>query len=572
MRCRPYWLVVPAVVAAGLTLVPAQAPAKPKKYALLVGVNKYEHTALNQPEPLRYAEADVTALAALLRESGYEVELLTGPRATRQAITAAVAKLEAKGNADGVALVALAGHGVQLERDEDAYYCPYDAKIREAVRDGKKVVDRSGQPILEPAPASCVKLTDVVDRFRLSPAGTRILLADCCRNDPATGRGRGVGSGIKTDRLPANTAVLLSCSQGQRSWEDKKWAHGAFFFHVLKGLREGKRTVASLNAYLEDAVPREVKATLRDAPNQYPHPLINGTRLEFGIVASSSYTVDLGGGVTLELVRIPAGTFRRGSPDGDSDAQGDEKPQREVTISRPFHLGKYEVTVAQFRAFVKATGHKTEAERDGEGGWGYNAAEKKFEGRKPQYTWQSVGWAQTDSHPVVNVSHNDAVAFCQWLAGKTEQKFVLPSEAQWEYACRAGTTTRYHGGDALEDLRGVANVADASYKEKYPASTRSTAWNDGYPFSAPVGRFGANAFGLYDMHGNVWEWCADWYKSEYYKESPAVDPPGPGAGANRVFRGGSFCYAPRYCRAARRYGDSASSRGVSFGFRVALVR
>ncbi|MCI0456009.1 MAG: SUMF1/EgtB/PvdO family nonheme iron enzyme, partial [Gemmataceae bacterium] len=128
-------------------------------------------------------------------------------------------------------------------------------------------------------------------------------------------------------------------------------------YHVLKGLREGKRTVASLNAYLEEAVPRDVRTTLRDAPNQDPHPLINGTRLEFGIVASSSYAVvDLGGGVMLELVRIPGGKFLRGSPDGDPQAEPDEKPQREITI-RPFYLAKYETTVGQFRAFVQAAGY-----------------------------------------------------------------------------------------------------------------------------------------------------------------------------------------------------------------------
>src|ERR1043165_5410384 len=125
--------------------------------------------------------------------------------------------------------------------------------MREAVRDGKKVIV-DGKAVIEPDPASLVKLTDIVNQFSLSKAGTRILLADCCRNDPASGRGRGVGSGIKTDKLPANTAVLLSCSQGQRAFESRRWGHGAFFFHVLKGLRDGRGTVTKLQAYLEEAV------------------------------------------------------------------------------------------------------------------------------------------------------------------------------------------------------------------------------------------------------------------------------------------------------------------------------
>jgi len=268
--------------------VAVQEPAKPKKYALLVGVNKYEHAEMNRPQPLQYAEADVTELAELLRASDYEVDLLTGDKATKKAVDAAIANLKTRGNSDGVVLVALAGHGMQLEKDKDAYFCPFDCTLREAVRDGKKaVVD--GKAVVEPDPSSLVKLTDIVNQFALSKAGTRILLADCCRNDQTSGRGRGVGSGIKTDELPANTAVLLSCSQGQQAWEDKRWGHGAFFYHVLQGLRDGHTTVTKLQSYLEEAVPNEVKK-LDGAPEQDPHPLINGRRLDFGLVASAYNT------------------------------------------------------------------------------------------------------------------------------------------------------------------------------------------------------------------------------------------------------------------------------------------
>ncbi len=224
----------------GSFLVALSAHGQAKKYALLVGVNKYDHAEMNRPDPLKFAEADVEELAAFLRASGYEVDLLTGPKATRQALAAAIKALAKKGNADEVALVGLAGHGVQHEKDDEAYYCPFDTGMRPAERDGKPVRDSNGKQIIEPDPATLVKLTDIVAAFRLSPAGSRILLADCCRNDPTTGRGRGVGSGIRTDLLPDNTAVLLSCSRGQRAWEDKKWKHGVFFYHVLGGLRGGQ--------------------------------------------------------------------------------------------------------------------------------------------------------------------------------------------------------------------------------------------------------------------------------------------------------------------------------------------
>ena len=118
-----------------------------------------------------------------------------------------------------------------------------------------------------------------------------------------------------------------------------------------------------------------------------------------------------------------------------------------MRITRPFYLGVYEVTVGQFRQFVEATDYRTEAERDGEGGWGWTG--KKWDGRKPEFTWRNIGIPQPDAYPVVNVSWNDAVAFCQWLSGKEGRTYRLPTEAEWEYACRAGTTTPFHWGAVL---------------------------------------------------------------------------------------------------------------------------
>jgi formylglycine-generating enzyme required for sulfatase activity len=265
---------------------------------------------------------------------------------------------------------------------------------------------------------------------------------------------------------------------------------------------------------------------------------------EFALVVKEAGTFKTS--VGLELVLIPKEKFMMGSPpneEGRYDNEG-EKPH-EVEITQPFYLGKYTVTRGQFRQFVQATGYKTDAEK-GEKGWnyGYDAEKKSFEDN-PKYNWLNPGFAQTDEHPVVLVSWNDAVAFCAWLEKKEGKKYRLPTEAEWEYSCRAGTTTRFYSGDADDSLKAVANIADASFKAKYPAATWAQGWDDDYPFTAPVGKFQKNAFGLYDMHGNVWQWCQDWYGSDYYKNSPRQDPQGPGAGASRVVRGGSFRNAPR---------------------------
>jgi len=586
-------------VLALLLTLPQIGAAQAKKYALLVGVNKYEHTEMNQPSPLAYAEADVVEMAELLRASGYEVDLLVGPKATREAVAAAIKGLAKKGNAEGVVLVGLAGHGVQLEKDDDAYYCPFDTGVRLAERDGKPVLDRNGKQIIEPDPATLVKLTDIVGQFRLSPGGSRLLLADCCRNDPTTGRGRGVGSGIKTDLLPGNTAVLFSCSQGQRAFEDKKWGHGAFFYYVLQGLREGKGTALSLSTYLEENVAKDVKNTIRDAPEQEPHPLINGRRLDFLIKLSDPAKVeitnprivkardaklnkefeylqyDLGKGVELKLVKISAKgkTFVIGSPKGEKD-RFDHEEQREITLTDDYYIGQFEITRGQFRRYIEETGDKTEAE-EGDGGYGWNEDKKEFEGRDKKYSWKNLGFTQTDEHPVANVSWNDAKKFCAWLAKKSDGKLRLgevrlPGEAEWEFTCRAGSKSRFSFGDDEEGLAEYGNVADADFRAKTKRDWGIKA-SDGYVFTAPVGKFKPNDFGVYDMHGNVWEWCEDYYgkyadlpkkqnQMQIVKQSNDV----------RVLRGGSWSDYPRSCRSAYRFVNSPGARNGKFGFRVVV--
>jgi len=169
------------------------------------------------------------------------------------------------------------------------------------------------------------------------------------------------------------------------------------------------------------------------------------------------------------------------------------------------------------------------------------------------------------------VSWNDAVAFCKWLSGKQGKTYRLPTEAEWEYACRAGTTTRYFCGDDAEALAEVGNVADGTAKAKYPGWTAIVA-KDGFIHTAPVGQYRPNAWGLHDMHGNVWEWCWDWYGADFYKGSRVDDPAGPLEAADRVIRGGGWGLDPRYCRSAGRLRVTAGDRSSGLGFRLALVQ
>jgi tetratricopeptide (TPR) repeat protein len=198
------------------------------------------------------------------------------------------------------------------------------------------------------------------------------------------------------------------------------------------------------------------------------------------------------------------------------------------------------------------------------------------------YTWRSTGWSQTGQHPVVNVSWHDAIAFCAWLQKKTGKTYRLPSEAEWEYSCRAGTATRFYSGDDNGTLAWVANIADRSLKAKWDFSDLkneawqrqlsdwfdSVSWDDGYPFTAPVGKFQSNAFGLYDMHGNVWQWCEDSYTLDGSKSGFRQDLPARGSGPLRVYRGGAFNEVPERCRAAWRGWVEPTDHYCALGFRV----
>jgi formylglycine-generating enzyme required for sulfatase activity len=301
--------------------------------------------------------------------------------------------------------------------------------------------------------------------------------------------------------------------------------------------------------------------------NPWQEPIQAGNMSRLVLVRPPLITNSLG----MKFTLIKAGEFLMGSPDTDKDAEDDEKPQHRVRITRPFYLGVHEVTRGQFRRFADDTGYQTEAEKDGKGGYGWNEAANKFE-QAPRYTWREAGFEQTDLHPMVNVSWNDAVAFAEWLGRKEGKTYRLPTEAEWEYACRAGTTTRYFCGDDAEAVAEVGNIADATAREKHPDWTWTIAARDGFVYTAPVGRYRPNAWGLHDMHGNVWEWCWDWYGKDFYKASRVDDPAGPLEAADRVFRGGGWDRDALLCRSVRRFRISPDFRFNSLGFRLALVQ
>ena len=169
------------------------------------------------------------------------------------------------------------------------------------------------------------------------------------------------------------------------------------------------------------------------------------------------------------------------------------------------------------------------------------------------------------------MSWNDAVAFCEWLSKKEGRTYRLPTEAEWEYACRAGTKTRFNTGEKEDDLKVAGNIADATLNATWKDCLRPTEWDDGYPSTSSMGRFHATAWALNGMHGNVWEWCSDWYAEDYYGKSPKQDPLGPVSGKERVSRGGAWSTQPKFCRSAFRDLHEPGYRSDCVGFRVVAV-
>jgi formylglycine-generating enzyme required for sulfatase activity len=274
--------------------------------------------------------------------------------------------------------------------------------------------------------------------------------------------------------------------------------------------------------------------------------------------------------VKMKLVLIKPGTFVMGAPTDDYHTK--DQPPHQVTLTRPFYIGTHEVTRGQFRAFVEdrayhgGQNYRTEAERDGKGSSGYYATTKEFVQQHKRFTWENTGFDQTDEHPVVSVSWNDAIDFCRWLSKKEGKFYDLPTEAEWEYTCRAGTKTPFWTGTTVEGLRSVANLEDDSLDKMRPRRIFIDIYNDGYPFTAPVGKFPPNPWGLYDIYGNAAEWCAD--SRREYKPEDVTDPEGVD-GWNRVVRGGHW--GINYASStAREMAFAPSHRSYQIGFRVVM--
>ena len=255
-----------------------------------------------------------------------------------------------------------------------------------------------------------------------------------------------------------------------------------------------------------------------------------GGETNFALFFEPQNFTETAAGSNIDMVYIKEGTFMMGSPTNEKDRESDET-QHQVSLSG-FYIGKYTVTFDQYDAFCTATNRS----KPNDNGWGRG------------------------KRPVINVNWIDANAYCNWLSQKTGKTYRLPTEAEWEYACRAGTTTPFNTGNNL-------TTAQANYDGNYPYNNNSKGIYRAKTLA--VGSFAPNAWGLYDMHGNVWEWCNDWYGT--YSSGSQTNPQGPNSGSDRVLRGGSWGGDAGGCRSANRNGRNPDYRYGNYSFRVVLV-
>lgn len=595
MRIRRI-VAVAALATLGSGLLAQPRPVPGKNYAFLVAVSGYDRNELKR---LPYTVKEMDEFRQSLERTGFErrnIKFLADTQteqryvSQRSNIVTEFKLMLERVEKEDTLVVALNGHGVHFKGDKTGYFCPLDASLS----DKKTLIPMEGE-------------AGFFDLLRSCKAKKKLLIVNACRNDPASDLAQAARrldlDDEDADTVPEGIAAIYSCKPGQRSYyypaDDPKSPakERSLFFHHLIEAWNGKYTQGKTS--LED-VFREVKSrTADDADEILRRPQVPVVRREYtgewtigasgaGSSASNTspppmvvpgtpgrtVTIDLGNAEKLELIRVEPTEFTMGSA-----MRENEKPARSVRITKPYWIGKYEVKRGQFARFVTETSYVTEAEK-GPVGMGFDADKSGLDSTSGGYHWRRTGFNQSDDHPATNITWNDAKAFCNWLQSHPQvvkQGFRiarLPSEAEWECACKAGSDAPWSTGPQADDVPKAANLADGSLKAACKSCTWAKDYFDNYAFTAPVGSFAPNKFGIYDMHGNVWEWCEDYFGPYSAAGLGSTDPLQllkNGNDSRRVIRGGSILSFADDCRATCRESWEQNKANYSFmGFRVVL--
>jgi formylglycine-generating enzyme required for sulfatase activity len=518
--------------------------------ALLIANSKYEKT-------LRQPVNDAKAMKKVLTELGFRVILKT--ELNKKAMNRATREFnKCLKITQGVGLFYFTGYGMQLAGKN--YLLPINPDIGDEID-----VKYEGFPV-----------NKILDRFEKYKNELNIIILDASRESPYPRFGF---RGLTSLSPPIGFFIAYPTDTDKTVAEEQGAEKSLYIRELIKVLKKAKQN----HTRIEDVL-MQVSNAVEQKSRQQQVPWHSGSAKKpfcFGgckarpkpprkKVKGKFFRDRLkNGSLGPKMVWIPAGSFRMGDIQGGGD--DDEKPVHRVSINR-FAMSRTEVTVGEFRRFVNATGYKTEAEK-GDGcyvyksgwfvvdGWGY----------VKDANWRNPYFSQGYNHPVVCVSWNDATAYVEWLSRQTGKQYRLPTEAEWEYAARAGTeTARYWGNNPDEACR-YANVHDRTSKKENDFWWTHHNCTDGYAKTAPVGRFKPNNFGLYDMLGNVWEWTCSLYENKYSGKEQLCLRKSPSESSHFVLRGGSWGSGAGRTRSAFRFRWQPSERDRFDGFRLARL-
>jgi formylglycine-generating enzyme required for sulfatase activity len=593
MSNKHRWRLGVMVLGAWLVTTPALAA---QRAALIIGNSQYKGIS-----PLRNPVNDAEDVSRKLKDLGFDTILIKN--GSLDEMVRGLKSFQAKLEKNGTAVFYYAGHGVQVGGQN--FLLPVTANL-----DDDDSLKRQAIMLQD----------DVISRLAASGARNKIVIIDACRNNPFKSLTRAAERGLARMDIESKTStvglmMLFSAKPDQKA-QDGDGRNSPFTQKLLEYLGEPGLTVPQLFSKLQKGVldltgqkqevyhegdmladfsfkpgaAAMVTATAVPVPGPYDAELLfwetiknsqnikdyeayrrqypagrflalaenriedlgrSGNRTPAATVAQpgregrKGVLRDCSESWCPELVVIPAGKFTMGSPKGEGTA--DETPQHPAQISVSLAVGKYEVTRGQFARFIQDSG---------------------YDAGKDWAAYSLNGKSQEDNHPVINVSWRDAKAYARWLETKTGKPYRLLTEAEWEYAARAGRATPWVSGDVSTQTCAYGNVADNTAKQFNSKYAKAALCDDGVAFTAPVGRYKPNAFGLHDTMGNVWEWVEDcWHDN--YTGAPANGSAWTGGDCSqRVLRGGSWSDIPDKTRSANRIKFRSDGRDNSAGFRV----
>lgn len=559
------WLLVCLLLA-----MPGTARAE-ERFALLIGNETYNPGGRFARLPS--VPGDIQTIRSALTRAGFaerniQVVPNAGAAQMRLEVRRFAQRLRAAG-ADGVGFFYFAGHGVQI--DGVNFLIPSDVAI--GSRDTARL--------------NGVAASDLQAEIEASQNRLNLLILDACRNDPFDRSGAGAG-GLAPMSATARGSIIAFSTAARKTAEDGLYARHLARAITTPGLRVDdalRRARASVQAERPDQVPTFEDNLQGDwyfiPPDGSTNPPTAGRPVAPPAptspspppprpVAAGGYPVSVGQSFRdcaecPEMVVIPGGSFQMGSPASEQGRQPNEGPQRTVRLGSPLAVGRHPVTVGEYRTFVAATGRS-----DGQSCLVWTSA-GKWEQQSGR-TWRSTGFSQSDRHPVVCVSWEDTQAYVRWLSSRSGQRYRLLTEAEWEYAARAGTRTAGWWGEAESDQCRYANLADISARAQVPGASHwpIAPCDDGFAYTSPAGQFQANRFGLFDMGGNVWQRVGDCYLDSYAGAPLDASVAVAHAVCNaRMARGGSWYSGSYGLRAAVRSHRYPDDRESDLGFRVA---